>query len=69
MLVVANEQAGRAEADLVAEVVDELGGNAAVEVIICYDEGDLETMLDRRGDRTVVLVDGDGSLHTLLKHL
>jgi diacylglycerol kinase (ATP) len=69
MLVVTNEQAGRTEGDLVAEVVEELGGTTAVEVAVCRDESDLEKMLDRRDGRVVVVVGGDGSLHTLLKHL
>jgi diacylglycerol kinase (ATP) len=69
MLVVTNELAGRTQADAVREVVDALGGEANVEVVTCRQEIDLERMLDRRAGRTVVVVGGDGSLHTLLKHL
>lgn len=65
MLVVTNELAGRTEAETVRKVVDEVGG----ELVTCHQESDLDAMLDRRGDRTVVVVGGDGSLHTMLKHL
>jgi diacylglycerol kinase (ATP) len=70
MLVVTNELAGRTEADSVAAVVDVLRtGGEAVEVITCHAEDDLERLLDRRAEQTVVVVGGDGSLHTFLRHL
>ncbi|GAA1803347.1 lipid kinase [Planosporangium flavigriseum] len=69
MLVVTNELAGRTEAEAVNEVTAELGGESAVEVITCRQDSDLESLLDRRAGRTVVVVGGDGSLHTLLRHL
>src|SRR3954463_12864796 len=69
MLVVTNDPAGRTGAEAVQKVVEELGGEPAVELVTCRQESDLDAMLDRRGDRTVVVVGGDGSLHTMLKHL
>ncbi|HEV7896930.1 MAG TPA: diacylglycerol kinase family protein, partial [Planosporangium sp.] len=51
------------------EVVAELGGEPDVEVVTCSQDSDLEALLDRRAGRDVVVVGGDGSLHTLLKHL
>src|SRR3954468_2968689 len=68
MLVVTNELAGRTEAEAVQKVVEELGGEPAVELVTCHHETDLDAMLDRRDGRTVV-VGGDGSLHPLLKRL
>ena len=70
MLVVTNEQAGRTEADAVAAVVGVLEtGGQPVELVTCHAEDDLERLLDRRAGRTVVVVGGDGSLHTFLRHL
>jgi diacylglycerol kinase (ATP) len=69
MLVVTNELAGRTEVDAVSEVVTELGGESDVEMAICHQESDLDALLDRRDGRTIVVVGGDGSLHTLLRHL
>jgi diacylglycerol kinase (ATP) len=70
VLVVTNELAGRTEADAIADavrVLEEAG--EGVEVVTCHAEEDLERFLDRRGSQTVVVVGGDGSLHTLLRHL
>jgi diacylglycerol kinase (ATP) len=69
MLVVTNELAGRTEVEAVGQVATELGGETNVEVATCHQESDLDALLDRRAGRTVVVVGGDGSLHTLLKHL
>jgi diacylglycerol kinase (ATP) len=69
MLVVTNELAGRTEAETVRKVVEELGGEPAVELVTCHQETDLDAMLDRRDGRPVVVIGGDGSLHTMLKHL
>jgi diacylglycerol kinase (ATP) len=69
MLVVTNELAGRTELEAVSEVVTELGGEPNVEVATCHQESDLDALLDRRAGRTIVVVGGDGSLHTLLRHL
>jgi diacylglycerol kinase (ATP) len=70
VLVITNELAGRTESDAIATVVEVLEKSAGrVEVVTCHDEGDIDRMLDRRDGRTVVVVGGDGSLHTMLRHL
>jgi len=70
MLVVTNELAGRTEADSVAAAVKVLEGTGeVVEVVTCHAEDDLDEFLDRRAGRTVVVVGGDGSLHTFLRKL
>lgn len=69
MLVVMNELAGRTEADSVAAAVAVLRTACEVEVATCHDEGHLDRLLDTRAGRTVVVVGGDGSLHTTVKHL
>lgn len=69
MLVVTNELAGRTEAEVVREVVAELGDETSVEVVTCREERDLDEVLDRQAGRTLVVVGGDGSLNALLKHL
>jgi diacylglycerol kinase (ATP) len=69
MLVVTNEFAGRTEGKVVDQVIAELGGDEEAELVTRSRESDLENMLDRRAGRTVVVIGGDGSLHTLLKHL
>ncbi|MGC9668125.1 diacylglycerol/lipid kinase family protein [Planosporangium sp. 12N6] len=69
MLVVTNERAGRTEAAAVAEVIAELGGPTVAELVTCHRDADLEAMLDRRAGRPVVVIGGDGSLHTMLRHL
>jgi hypothetical protein len=61
MLVVTNELAGRTELEAIGEVVSELGGEPDVEVATCHQESDLDTMLDRRAGRTVVVVGGPGA--------
>ena len=67
MLVLTNELAGRTEQDAVAAVVAVLETGGPVEVAEC--SSGLDAVLDRRGDRTLVVVGGDGSLHTTVRHL
>jgi diacylglycerol kinase (ATP) len=69
MLVLTNDLAGRTEADAVAAAVQVLETAGPVEVVTCHHEADIEVLLDRRGEQTVVVVGGDGSLHTFLRHL
>ncbi|UWZ38614.1 hypothetical protein Drose_10465 [Dactylosporangium roseum] len=67
MLVVTNELAGRTEAGAVDEVVEVLrGGGADVEVMACADASDIDRILDARAGRRLVVVGGDGSLHTMM---
>ena len=71
MLVVTNELAGRTEAEAVAAAVEVLKASTRgpVEVVTCRADDDIDRLLDRRGDRTLVVVGGDGSLHTMLRYL
>jgi diacylglycerol kinase (ATP) len=69
LLVVTNEAAGRTHADSIAAVMEALAAGGRVEVGTCREEADLDGILDRRGDRTLVVVGGDGSLHTMVTHL
>jgi diacylglycerol kinase family enzyme len=66
VLVVTNELAGRTEADAVEAVLDVLRGAGEVETATCNDEGDVDRILDARRGRRLVVVGGDGSLHTML---
>lgn len=69
MLVVTNDLAGRTEAEAVREAVGELGDETSVEVVACRHDSDLAAALDRRAGRTLVVIGGDGSLNSVLKHL
>lgn len=69
VLMVTNELAGRTERDAVAGVLAVLSTAGPVEQVACRADGDLDAMLDRRAGRTVVVVGGDGSLHTMLRAL
>ena len=64
-----NELAGRAERESVEEVVAILETAGPVELVECQSEADMDRVLDRRGGRTLVVVGGDGSLHTALAFL
>ncbi|MET7424446.1 diacylglycerol kinase family protein [Dactylosporangium sp. NPDC005555] len=66
MLVVTNELAGRTEAEAVEAVLDVLREAGEVETVTCGDEGDIDRILDARGGRRLVVVGGDGSLHTMV---
>jgi diacylglycerol kinase (ATP) len=69
VLVLTNDLAGRSEQDAVALAVAVLETAAEVEVVTCADPSDLDPLLDWRGDRTLVVVGGDGSLHTTVRAL
>src|SRR5689334_21704867 len=69
VLVITNELDGRTEAASVAAADEVLSSAGEVELVTCHEEADIERTLDRRGDRTVVVVGGDGSLHTMVRHL
>lgn len=64
-----NEAAGRTDPGVVGEALDELGAAGGVEVASCADESELDAILDRRRDRTLVVIGGDGSLHTTVGRL
>ncbi|WP_344081871.1 diacylglycerol/lipid kinase family protein [Luedemannella helvata] len=69
MLVLTNELAGRTEADAVQRVVDVLSTAGRVERVTCSSAEDLDRALDARAGRTLVVVGGDGSLHTTVRRL
>ncbi|MFF5234475.1 diacylglycerol/lipid kinase family protein [Dactylosporangium sp. NPDC000521] len=66
MLVVTNELAGRAEAEAVESALDILREAGDVETATCGHVDDVDRILDARRGRRLVVVGGDGSLHTMV---
>ena len=69
MLVLTNDLAGRTEADAVQAALDVLLVAGRVERVTCSSLDDLDRALDARNGRTLVVVGGDGSLHTTARKL
>jgi len=69
LLVVTNATAGSAEETRVSAAVDRLRQSSDVRVDSCSQPEDLDRILDGRGDRTLVLAGGDGSVHTAVAAL
>ena len=69
LLVVTNAAAGATDDDRVAAAIFVLEAAADVRVEQCAEPGDLDRVLDGRDGRTVVLVGGDGSVHTAVEAL
>jgi YegS/Rv2252/BmrU family lipid kinase len=69
LLVVTNAAAGSADDDRVAEAVAVLRESTDVREESCSEPDDLDRVLDRAGDRTLVVVGGDGSVHTAVATL
>jgi YegS/Rv2252/BmrU family lipid kinase len=69
LLVVTNASAGSADDERVAAAVAVLREAADVREESCSDPDDLDRLLDRAGDRTLVVVGGDGSVHTTVAAL
>jgi len=69
LLVVTNAAAGSTDDDRVAAAISVLEAAADVRVEQCAEPGDLDRVLDGREGRTVVLVGGDGSVHTAVAAL
>ena len=70
MLLLTNTSAGSTEdAALESAVAALRDAGADVDVVPLREPGDLDTALDRRGRRTVVLAGGDGSVHTAVAAL
>jgi diacylglycerol kinase (ATP) len=67
MLVVTNDLAGRTEEEPISAAVGTLALAGPVERAVSNAESDLDAILDRRGDRTLVVVGGDGSLHAAVR--
>jgi diacylglycerol kinase (ATP) len=66
-LVVTNDLAGRTEEAPISAAIGTLTLAGPVERVVSRAESDLDAILDRRGDRTLVVVGGDGSLHTAVR--
>jgi len=69
MLVVTNDLAGRTEEEPISAAIGRLALAGPVERVVSRAESDLDAILDRRGDRMLVVVGGDGSLHTAVRAL
>ena len=67
--MVTNAAAGSTDDDRVAAAISVLEAAADVRVEQCAEPGDLDRVLDGRDGRTVVLVGGDGSVHTAVDAL
>lgn len=69
LLVVANARAGGTRDDAVEQALEVLRAERPVEVAYTSSPEDLAGVLDRRGDRWLVVVGGDGSLHAVVAAL
>ena len=69
MLVIANQEAGSAEREAIDEAVGVLREAGPVDVQASADRDQLDRVLDERDGRTLVVVGGDGSLHTVVTAL
>jgi diacylglycerol kinase family enzyme len=69
LLAVANGSAGTADDDSVAAALAGLRSGADVEVTRTSDQQDLERALAGRGNRRVVVLGGDGSVHAAVAAL
>lgn len=65
LLLIANTDAGGNDADALDAVLRVLEAGFDVEVAATEDVDQLTTVLSQRGDRDVVVVGGDGSLHAV----
>ena len=69
LLVVTNASAGGTDEELVTAALAVLRESADVRVGTCTEPGDLDRVLSGRGDRAVVVLGGDGSVHTAVAAL
>lgn len=69
LLAVTNASAGSTDDQRVDAALEVLRGGADVRVASCAEPGDLDRLLDSRDGRTVVLMGGDGSVHTAVATL
>lgn len=68
-LVIANAAAGSAEDHPVETAVGVLRAHGPTEVARTADSDELDVVLDTAGDRTVVVIGGDGSIHAVVAAL
>ena len=69
LLVVTNASAGSTDDDRVDEALAVLRASTDVRVESCAGPDDLDALLERRDTDTVVLMGGDGSVHTAVRTL
>ncbi len=69
LLVVTNEAAGGTDDEQVEAALSVLRAATDVRREVCAEPGDLERLLDDLGDRMLVVVGGDGSVHTAVATL
>ncbi|MGI8900270.1 MAG: diacylglycerol/lipid kinase family protein [Nocardioides sp.] len=69
LLLITNADAGSNEAERLESALRILRAHADVEVAATHDQGELDGVLHRRGNRTVVVAGGDGSLHAVIAAL
>ena len=69
LLVVTNAAAGGTDDEPVEAALDVLRGATDVRREVCAEPGDLDRLLDDLDDRMLVVVGGDGSVHTAVATL
>ena len=69
LLVVTNEAAGSTDDERVEAALAVLRSATDVRREVCAEPGDLDRLLDGLGDRMLVVVGGDGSVHTAVATL
>ena len=69
LLVVTNEAAGGTGDEAVEAALAVLRGATDVRREVCAEPGDLDRVLDGLGERTLVVMGGDGSVHTAVATL
>lgn len=69
VLVITNADAGTADDEALAGALDLLREHTSVEVAATANPGELDSVLQRAGTRTIVVAGGDGSLHAVIAQL
>lgn len=69
LLLIANADAGTADAENLERALSVLRAGADVEVAATSNPGELDGVLHRAGSRTIVVAGGDGSLHAIVAAL
>jgi diacylglycerol kinase (ATP) len=69
MLVIANKEAGSTEPEAIERALEVLRAAAPTELVYCESRDHLQECLDARAGRPVVVIGGDGSLHTTVSAL
>jgi len=69
ILIITNKDAGTSDRDTVDRALAVLRSGCEVEVAASQEPGELHRILDRAGDRMIVVAGGDGSLHAVIAAL